>query len=638
MSDVSKTLTTTAISRARSSANQKVTGTRPSNKSHKDDGDQSAGQSVSAGVPAAESTSPDKPPAHTESDLTVLDPLPTAQDTAPTTPQAAPVASDPHGLSAVLPDPYAPSMPPALLMLPSMPPTVTTTSDTTAASIPNPLDPTPPYILPSPYGVADANMQDHGPLPSDLKGPHTPPPASTSSVKRGKRKETFDEALMAFYAEQEHTIEEYRRGYTGELAPWGINRALETPPRAPHLSASPFPGLRAPTPALPVPHAPTPAESTSTIPSLFTPARYPPLDGDMSPAARATAHMRAHKSAKAINSSFYPNPAASNDHSLFCPRPTRGYPDTPQIHAGGHLEAVAPEQLGDWFGMGDHAVIAIPFDTDCSDPEEVEVIRARTARLLLNAKSLAPGGATMPILAVAPPIRDPEAAEGEHPKCFLIHKITVPFGRFLIERGVWSQRDITIKVVPLTDMPFPTILITIARLNDASNDEVIGLVKRVWSTEEVQTFVANAAGITDPMAFTEAFDGFIASISVERVDNKHKHGVATPRFNIHGVLPVDDAVAWHTIRDYLFGLSYYHSFHGSGEGVRFMTCTLCHAVSHPRGLCPFPQLPGWTGGGHTPAVVNPFTGSVRGRGGFGRGGPGRGARGGGTGRGRGRGN
>ncbi|KDQ50165.1 hypothetical protein JAAARDRAFT_51387 [Jaapia argillacea MUCL 33604] len=352
MSNITKILSTTAISKARSSANQKVMGTRPNNKSHRDDRDQSVGRQVSA------------------------------KNSTPDTLQTALTTSNPQGseqvwLSTVLHSPHVPVIPSTPLAPATIPPpTVATTN-----------------------GASTANTLD------------SPNLTASTSTRRGKRKQTSDEALMAFYAEQECVVEEYKAGNT--------------------------------------------------------------------------------------------------------------------------------EQLSHWFEMGDSAVVAIPFDSDCNDLDEVEIIQACMARLLLNVKSLAPGGSTMPVLAVAPPIGDPEAAEGEHPKCFLIHKITQPFGKFLVDREIWSQWDITIRVIPLTNMPFPTILISIARLNDASNDDILGLIKRTC------------------------------------------------------ILPVDDAVAWHTIRDYLFGLSYYHSFHGLGKGARFMTCTLCHAVGHPCGLCPFPQLPSW---------------------------------------------
>jgi hypothetical protein len=41
---------------------------------------------------------------------------------------------------------------------------------------------------------------------------------------------------------------------------------------------------------------------------------------------------------------------------------------------------------------------------------------------------------------------------------------------------------------------------------------------------------------------------------------------------------------------------------GTGKAGPMRHCQICHYITHPRGLCPFPKLNGWMGPKHNPTA------------------------------------
>ncbi|KAH9025096.1 hypothetical protein EDB85DRAFT_1894024 [Lactarius pseudohatsudake] len=100
------------------------------------------------------------------------------------------------------------------------------------------------------------------------------------------------------------------------------------------------------------------------------------------------------------------------------------------------------------------------------------------------------------------------------------------------------------------------------------------------------------------------------SVTVQHLDIRSGGGREDPHFNVYanGEL-IEDDETWLELRDHLRSRPYKSPLYGHGKAKREeFTCSLCHGRDHPRGLCKFPQIPGWNGGGRTPkrnTYVNP---------------------------------
>ena len=87
------------------------------------------------------------------------------------------------------------------------------------------------------------------------------------------------------------------------------------------------------------------------------------------------------------------------------------------------------------------------------------------------------------------------------------------------------------------------------------------------------------------------------SMWVEKLDTKRAGETMAPSFNIYtdsGGISIDEV--WVRLRNHLTAQTYRSSMQGSGKTKAApFHCGICHGVDHPRGLCPFPDIPGWNG-------------------------------------------
>jgi hypothetical protein len=95
-------------------------------------------------------------------------------------------------------------------------------------------------------------------------------------------------------------------------------------------------------------------------------------------------------------------------------------------------------------------------------------------------------------------------------------------------------------------------------------------------------------------------NGFIASAYVTRLDVKIKGDQVKPRFNVYADSNyIKCPRMWAQIREFLAGRNYKSTRIGYGRTVIAPNnCGICHSADHPRGLCPFPDVPGWNGPTH----------------------------------------
>lgn len=169
----------------------------------------------------------------------------------------------------------------------------------------------------------------------------------------------------------------------------------------------------------------------------------------------------------------------------------------------------------------------------------------------------------------------------------------------LLKREVWSSSVFTFRVTTL-DPVRPDYLFGITALTTQSAPQVKEVVKRVWDSQDVTTFIESLTdAIPDDQktAAKENLTKFTESLQVKAMNIKKQGGAAAPTFNIYANANfINDDGLWCLLRNYLASQSYALLFQDPGSaGTDLHRCSICHSIEHPRGLCPFPGIKGWNG-------------------------------------------
>ncbi|KAH9005668.1 hypothetical protein EDB86DRAFT_2825261 [Lactarius hatsudake] len=166
----------------------------------------------------------------------------------------------------------------------------------------------------------------------------------------------------------------------------------------------------------------------------------------------------------------------------------------PEIHDSDSMMLLAGldgTQIQDWLDIPTGKVLARPFDTDVNyQPNHKNI-----AKLLLAAAKEITGATTA---TVATPMRDRNDARGRgrrHPITFLIHEISKKDTETLLERCVWSSRDITFQVSPV-NVKCPDFLFTLTGFSTNKDDHVLtGLTER-WNDHATNATIRYLASRT----------------------------------------------------------------------------------------------------------------------------------------------
>ncbi|KAI0040848.1 hypothetical protein FA95DRAFT_1576713 [Auriscalpium vulgare] len=274
----------------------------------------------------------------------------------------------------------------------------------------------------------------------------------------------------------------------------------------------------------------------------------------------------------------------------------------PQIHFVHHavaFEDTSPSQITAWFHLPMAKLVVRPFEPPARTPTEQAPVAIKLAQQLAAITGLAS-------VEVSAPQRSPAAINaGRYPKGYLAHGLTPDAVQLLLARGVWSSRELTFHAIAF-EARLPSLLFRLAGLTTRDPAVVRRIVRFTWSTTPVLDFFAALVDSTrgNERPLTDAhIKHLIASMRATRVDFKQPGGIlSTPHYAItidSSEIPED--VLWYTIASRLKSLRYESPIHGTGVFEPLSLCLLCHGVDHPRGLCPFPDVPGWNGGGQRPA-------------------------------------
>ena len=275
-------------------------------------------------------------------------------------------------------------------------------------------------------------------------------------------------------------------------------------------------------------------------------------------------------------------------------------PSVHDAHPTAIFEFLNVELANEWEHHKSGKVLAHPFDGEVQNPSAHETIR----ELIFTAASEITKSETVEVSAPKP---SPEALkEGHYPSIFLIYNLTTDQIHLLLQRGVWSSQSITFRTLPFRP-PCPNFMFSIKSFSCHARESILPIIQRAWDSPESKSFITaliNAAPENKREGIETAIYLLMDSMWVQKLDIKRAGETLTPRFNVYtdsSGVSIDEV--WIRLRNYLATCRYSSPMQGDGiaEASPYH-CGVCHGVDHPRGLCPFPDVPGWNGPRKRPNV------------------------------------
>ena len=287
-------------------------------------------------------------------------------------------------------------------------------------------------------------------------------------------------------------------------------------------------------------------------------------------------------------------------------------PPVHDAHPTAALDHIDISLVRDWIEYPGGKLLALPFENEANDINLYDGVKDKIFTAITEITT------SMEIGVSAPkPSQEAEKAEGT-PSAFLIYNLTDSHCTTLLQRRVWSSTTITFRVIELNP-PSPDFLFTLQGFSTMITSDILTMVRAVWRHNDIANLINAISKSFSEDAHAEvkaSITAFLDSVTIARLDIKSSGDTLQPHFNVYAngsIIGNDDL--WIYLCEYLATRIYASPMQGLGTTkISPYHCGLCHSVDHPRGLCPFPVIPGWNGPGTRPTTI-----SRRGRGGRARG-------------------
>lgn len=250
--------------------------------------------------------------------------------------------------------------------------------------------------------------------------------------------------------------------------------------------------------------------------------------------------------------------------------------------------------LATWDGSPGEKVLVQPFDEFVTNASNHEFLRLRILSAVKEITDAQQIRVSVPLLLEeykSPPHKS------RTPTVFLVCNLSEAQKNSLLDRYVWASSSIAFRVIR-TDPPRPNFLFAIKGLGTTLEDDVREMVQSVWRDDITSSFlssIVDATPLPDRRNITSALQNLTDSLAIKRLDIKERGDTLAPRFNIFADgSSIPDDNTWSKIRSFLAKRSYADILIGFGTTeIAPYKCSLCHGITHPRGLCPFPSVTGW---------------------------------------------
>ena len=268
-------------------------------------------------------------------------------------------------------------------------------------------------------------------------------------------------------------------------------------------------------------------------------------------------------------------------------------PPVHDAHPTAVFEHIDTDFAAEWDQHLGGKLLAHPFDGEAQDPTNHVEIR----ELIFTAASEITK--SMEVEVSAPMPSEDAKKDRRSPTIFLIFNLSDDHVNLLLQRGIWSSTAITFRVLPFRP-PCPNFMFSIGNISTHSKDTVIPIVQRVWDSTEVKNYITtliNAVPEDKRAGIETAICLLMDSMWVQKLDTKRAGETIAPHYNVYtdsSGISIDEV--WIRLRNFLASRPYSASYQGTGKiRVPPFHCGVCHSADHPRGLCPFPDIPGWNG-------------------------------------------
>ncbi|KAG2748716.1 hypothetical protein P692DRAFT_201805636 [Suillus brevipes Sb2] len=355
--------------------------------------------------------------------------------------------------------------------------------------------------------------------------------------------------------------------------------------------------------------------SPSRITPTPTPSAPKPTSANSSPPSEEEL-LRAHLAVAETNRSIIKTTGANSMSTApqFTPAPPGGFPHIHLAHAAQLFDFQAAKVITAWLKVPHPKILIRVFDHDGKDPAVKGPILVERLRKAISIIAQTDQQEDHEI-KVSPPCPEATREKTDCPLSFLAYNISEETKTLILNQRIWSSTEITFAAHPFQVNSPPLLLFCLHGFSTTDTNTVRTAVHDVWIEDITSwdiTDILSESEIPEEQAHLTAQD-FIQSLWVERLDFKVSGGILLPRYNIFAVSPTNNPAVWTKLRAYLLSLKYPSELEGSGSSVNFIPCPLCHSIAHPRGLCPFPNIPLWNGPKHN-LTTKPTNPNMRGRG------------------------
>ncbi|KAL6306806.1 hypothetical protein BKA93DRAFT_748181 [Sparassis latifolia] len=267
-----------------------------------------------------------------------------------------------------------------------------------------------------------------------------------------------------------------------------------------------------------------------------------------------------------------PCPGSSSEAALTL-TPPNGFPRIHADHPFWYLEDMQGEQSCQWCSLFGTALAVVPYSFSAND------LAFRAAVL-----AIVPRVVTQHFNVQNPHLAPPLALTDTHrtnqlPFAYLLYNLTPAEYEALLCQYCISTADLTFFIYDLSG-EIPHYIRTLSSFTSSDSTELRDvIIARLCENASIQIL--------------------IDILGVQVLDLRGPGGYPAPAANLYMVSPSKDLEQWLVWRNHIYRQLFPTNFIGCGQGHPGWRCSGCHVSDHPRGLCPFPRVPGWRGPNNT---------------------------------------
>ncbi|KZT25977.1 hypothetical protein NEOLEDRAFT_1178094 [Neolentinus lepideus HHB14362 ss-1] len=285
--------------------------------------------------------------------------------------------------------------------------------------------------------------------------------------------------------------------------------------------------------------------------------------------------------------------------SAFTPPPPGGFPMTHRNSGAELFRNIAPAQLTALFSQPTPVLIVLPHNWNGRDLATRGAEAA--AHILSTAVAYSRAISNDPTDDIQVTTATPANPSGPNqPRVFFLRNLSQTVFTSMLERRVISHYRSTFQVFPVP-VPEPDHAIVLALAGFTSRDTqgireaIANLLQSPSLRDNIREIIERELhGTYDEL--TEVANNFGRSISLQCIDTRAPGGLITPRYIMFARRPPGiTSNLWFQLRHSLYNTTYSTPLFGTGRPVPFTPCSLCHCLTHSRGMCPFTNITGWNG-------------------------------------------